>query len=314
VSPYPNERVAPPQRIVVVDAPSNLGLSPPSPGAIPGCWRLAEVLRQQGIVTRLGASDGGRVEPPPYTPNHDTTGTRNGLAIAGYAVRLADRLGELLDADRFPLLLGGDCSILLGAMLALRRRGRYGLAFVDGHLDFRHPGNSSRLSAVAGEDLAVVTGRGPEPLADLEGRRPLVADADVVALGHHDPDRGWYQEVTTATAITVIDAEQIRRRGAADAAANALAVLEGGGVDGFWIHLDVDVLDREVMPAVDSPDPDGLTGQQLITLLRAFATSDLAVGVEVTIFDPDLDPDGHLAQELARMVVEALAQPDGQQR
>jgi arginase len=314
VSPYPNERVAPPQRIVVVDAPSNLGLSPPSPGAIPGCWRLAEVLRQQGIVTRLGASDGGRVEPPPYTPNHDTTGTRNGLAIAGYAVRLADRLGELLDADRFPLLLGGDCSILLGAMLALRRRGRYGLAFVDGHLDFRHPGNSSRLSAVAGEDLAVVTGRGPEPLADLEGRRPLVADADVVALGHHDPDRGWYQEVTTATAITVIDAEQIRRRGAADAAANALAVLEGGGVDGFWIHLDVDVLDREVMPAVDSPDPDGLTGQQLITLLRAFAASDLAVGVEVTIFDPDLDPDGHLAQELARMVVEALAQPDGQQR
>ena len=58
MSPYPDERVAPPQRIVVVDAPSNLGLSPPSPGAIPGCWRLAEVLRQQGIVTRLGASDG----------------------------------------------------------------------------------------------------------------------------------------------------------------------------------------------------------------------------------------------------------------
>jgi arginase len=314
VSPSPNERVASPQRIlVVVDAPSNLGLSPPSPGAVPGCWRLAEVLRQQGIVTRLRASDGGRVQPPPYTPDHDTTGTRNGLAIAGYAVRLADRLGELLDADRFPLLLGGDCSILLGAMLALRRRGRYGLAFVDGHLDFRHPGNSRLLGAVAGEDLAVVTGRGPRLLADLEGRRPLVADADVVALGHHDPDRGWYQEVTTATAITVIDAEQIRRRGAADAAANARAVLEGGGLDGFWIHLDVDVLDREVMPAVDSPDPDGLTDQELITLLRELAASDLAVGVEVTIFDPDLDPDGHLAQELARMVVEALAQPDGQQ-
>ena len=304
-----------PQRnVVVVDAPSNLGLSPPSPGAIPGCSRLAEVLREQGIVAGLSASDGGRVQPPPYTPDHDATGTRNGLAIAGYAVRLADRLGELLDAGGFPLLLGGDCSILLGPMLALRRRGRYGLAFIDGHLDFRHPGNSSRLSAVAGEDLAVVTGRGPRPLADLEGRRPLVADADVVALGDHDPDRGWYQEVTTATAITVIGAEQIRRRGAADAAADALAVFEGGVVDGFWIHLDVDVLDREVMPAVDSPDPDGLTGQQLITLLRALAACDLAVGAEVTIFDPDLDPDGHLAHQLTRMVVEGFAQPDGQQR
>ena len=112
-------------------------------------------------MARLGANDGGRVQPPPYTPDHDATGTRNGLAIADYAVRLADRLGELLDAGGFPLLLGGDCSILLGPMLTLRRRGRYGLAFIDGHLDFRHPGNSSRLSAVAGEDLAVVTGRGP---------------------------------------------------------------------------------------------------------------------------------------------------------
>src|SRR6266542_1681979 len=158
----------PPQRsAVVVDAPSNLGLRPPSPDTIPGCWRLPQALRQAGIVTRLDATDGGRVLPPSYTPDRDATGTRNGLAIAGYSVKLADRLG---------------------AVLALCRRGRYGLAYLDGHLDFRHPGNSEQLSAVAGEDLAVVTGRGPEQLAALEDRRPLVRDADVVALGHHDRD------------------------------------------------------------------------------------------------------------------------------
>ncbi len=299
-----------PQRsAVVVDAPSNLGLRPASPDTIPGCWRLPEALRREGIVARLAATDGGRVGPPAYTPDHDATGTRNGLAIAGYSVMLADRLGEVLDAGGFPVLLGGDCSILLGAMLALHRRGRYGLAFVDGHLDFRHPGNSAQLSAVAGEDLAVVTGRGPQRLADLEGRRPLVQDADVVALGHHDPDRGWYEDVTTATAITIIDADRIRRSGAAETAANALAILNGRGLDGFWIHVDVDVLDRQVMPAVDSPDPDGLAYQELIVLLRALAISDLAVGAELTIFDPDLDPDGHLAHELATAVVEGFAQP-----
>src|SRR6266542_2710393 len=113
---------------VVVDAPSNLGLRPPSPDTIPGCWRLPQALRQAGIVTRLDATDGGRVLPPSYTPDRDATGTRNGLAIAGYSVKLADRLGEVLDAGGFPVLLGGDCSILLGAMLALCRRGRYGLA------------------------------------------------------------------------------------------------------------------------------------------------------------------------------------------
>src|SRR6266540_6848695 len=142
----------PPQRnAVVVDAPSNLGLRPPSPDTIPGVWRLPEVLRREGIVARLAATDGGRVGPPAYTPDHDATGTRNGLAIAGYSVKLADRLGEVLDAGEFPVLLGSDCSILLGAMLALCRRGRYGLAY-------------------------------------LEDRRPLVRDADVVALDHHDPD------------------------------------------------------------------------------------------------------------------------------
>lgn len=292
---------------IVVDAPSNLGIRPPSAGTIPGCWRLPEALRQEEIVARLGAADGGRVEAPPYTPDRDATGTRNGLAIAGYSVKLADRVGEVLDAGGFPLLLGGDCSILLGAMLALRRRGRYGLAYVDGHLDFRHPGNSRQLAAVAGEDLAVVTGRGPERLADLEGRRPLVQEADVVALGHHDHDMGWYEDVTTATAITVIDANQIRRSGIAEAAANALAILNGRGLDGFWIHVDVDVLDGEVMPAVDSPDPGGLAYPELIALLQALTAADLAIGAELTIFDPDLDPDGHQAHELTAAVVEGLA-------
>jgi arginase len=44
----------------------------------------------------------------------------------------------------------------------------------------------------------------------------------------------------------------------------------------------------------------------LITLLRALAACDLAVGAEVTIFDPDLDPDGRLAAELTDTVVAGL--------
>jgi arginase len=295
------------RNVIVVDAPSNLGLRPPSPGRAPGCRRLPEALRGEGIVARLGAADGGRVEPPPYTPDRDSTGTRNGLAIADYSVKLADRLGGMLDAGGFPLLLGGDCGVVLGAMLALRRRGRYGLAYLDGHLDFRHPGNSSQLSAVAGEDLAVLTGRGPERLTNLEDRRPLVREADVVALGHHDPDATWYDDVTSATAITVIGADQIRSGGAAEAASKALAILEGRGLDGFWMHVDTDVLDGRIMPAVDSPDPDGLVYPELIALLRALAASDLAVGAELTIFDPDLDRDGHLARELATAVAEGFA-------
>jgi arginase len=85
----------------------------------------------------------------------------------------------VLDASRFPIVLGGDCSILLGATLALRRRGRHGVAFLDGHSDFRHPGNSPAVGSAAGEDLALVTGRGQPDVNDLEDRSPYVRDGDV---------------------------------------------------------------------------------------------------------------------------------------
>ena len=304
----PEDEAARRRVLAVLDAPSVLGLRPPAPGRVPGARRLPEALRGHRLLERLGAADAGRVEPPPYSPAIDpVTGVRNGAAIPGYSTALADRLEELVRAGSFPLVLGGDCSILLGAMLALRRLGRYGLVSVDGGLDFRHPGNAhlvGPVGSVAGEDLAVVTGRGAPQLTDLEGRRPLVADADVVAMGHRTLEP--VADEVLATGMTLFDVAELRRGGPAEAAGRALATLAGQGVEGFWVHVDADVLDPEVMPAVDSPEPDGLTHQELAALLRALTASELAVGAQLTIFDPDLDPDGRLAAELTDTVVAAL--------
>ena len=71
---------------------------------------------------------------------------------------------------------------------APRSSGRIGLVFVDGHSDFRHPGNAAYVGAAAGEDLALVTGRGQAELAGIEGRRPYFRDADVVVLGIREND------------------------------------------------------------------------------------------------------------------------------
>jgi arginase len=294
--------------IAVLDAPSVLGLRPPAPGRVPGARRLPEALRGNRLVERLRAGDAGRVDPPPYSPEIDpASGVRNGATIPAYSAALADRLVELLGAGAFPLVLGGDCSILLGGMLALRRLGRYGLVSVDGGLDFRHPGNAhlvGPVGSVAGEDLAVVTGRGAPQLTDLEGRRPLVAEADVVAMGHRSLDP--VTDEILATAMTLFDMAELRRLGPAVAARRAVATLAGRGVEGFWVHVDTDVLDPELMPAVDSPEPGGLTHQELATLLWTVTASERAMGVQLTIFDPDLDPDGRLAAELTDTVVAGL--------
>ncbi len=85
-----------------------------------------------------------------------------------------------------------------------------------------------------------------------------------------------------------------------DATAQAFEIPQ---LDGFWVHLDADVLDPTVMPAVDSPDPDGLLPGELLALLRPLLASPRCVGLNVTIYDPDLDPDGTAGTLLTDIVV-----------
>ena len=86
------------------------------------------------------------------------------------------------------------------------------------------------------------------------------------------------------------------------AAASAVERLSKAELDGFWIHVDADVLDDEVMPAVDYRIPDGLSWDELAAVLRAGVNGG-AGGINVTIFNPKLDGDG----SIARAFMEALA-------
>ena len=204
-------------------------------------------------------------------------------------------------------MLGGDCSILLGNLLALRRRGRYGLLFLDGHADFYQP-EAEPNGEAASMDLALATGRGPAVVTDIEGRRPLVRDEDVVALGRRDAadaEEHGSQRVED-TAIEVIDLAAVRAAGLEAVTASAVERLSAPELDGFWIHLDADVLDDAVMPAVDYRMPDGLSWDELAAVLRACVVSGRAVGIDVTIFNPKLDGDGSIARAFADALARGL--------
>lgn len=298
---------------VVLDAPSNLGLRPPAPGTVPGCYKLAGALREQRIVQRLRALEGGVVVPPRYDRGdwQEGDGVFNASAIARYTRTLADRIEGHVRAGEFPVVLGGDCSIQLGAALALRRTGRYGLVAVDGSADFRHPGNSDRIGAAGGEELALSTGRGQADLTDIEGLGPYLKDEDIRLFGMRDGDEDRAE--LTALKISHVTVGEIREWGPADIARAVVQTLEVPVLDGFWVHLDADVLDPGVMPAVDSPDDGGLFPDELAPLLRTLVGSPRCVGLNVTIYDPDLDPDASAAALLTDLIVGAFAEagPDG---
>lgn len=292
--------------IVLLSAPTNLGLEPPRRGSVPGASKAPEALRKAGLFRRLaelGAHDGGVVLPGRYVDDdadRPTHRVRNEQAMVEHARRLADRIADVLRAGRAPLVVGGDCSVLLGAGVAMARRGGTGLVHVDGHTDFRNPGNSDRCASVAGEDLAVAVGRHRPAIADIDGCGPYFEAAHSAHVGCRDDDA----EIVEVRSVLgcVVPASEWRIRGTQ---AVADAVLRVADVSGYWLQVDVDVLDPEVMPAVDSPDPGGCTADELVELLRALAPR--AVGASVTVFDPDLDPDGRYARLVSDVVVDGLA-------
>jgi len=286
----------------VIDAPSILGLKPT------GVEQLPDALKAAGLLTDLHAEYAGAVTPPPYNPARDPeTLLLNPDGLRSYAQQLAAAVAKVRERDRFPIVLGGDCSNLIGCALAMRRAGRCGLVFVDGHADFYQP-EAEPNGEVASMDLAIVSGRGPATLTDIDGLRPLILDRDIVVFGYRDADeqREHGSRDIRATAIHAFDLDQVRAIGAASAAQRAVEILRRNELDAFWIHLDADVLDDAVMPAVDYRLAGGLRWDELSAALRVLMASGLAAGMNIGIFNPRLDPDGSIARRFVACIVDGL--------
>lgn len=294
-------------RYAILEAPSALGHIPEHLGV----ERAPGVLLAAGLADGLAARWAGRVTAGGYSAARDpATKVMNPQALNRYSSSLADAVGAVLDNGEFPIVLGGDCSILLGAMLALRRRGRYGLLYIDGDADFYQPDVSPLSGAASASDLAYATGRGPDIVCDLEGRRPLVRDDDVAVFACRDTaDRERLRCQPLPDDMLVVDRDQVRELGAEKAARQAVTFLtrDGGPDAGFWIHLDADVFDETIMQAVDDPRPDGLTWDDVASALRTAVGSGRAVGLQVAIYNPDIDRDKSNGRGLAATVRNALA-------
>lgn len=287
---------------VLVNAPSVLGLW------ASGVENLPEALRRHGLAKRLGAKEGLTVPTPPYVQERDeSTGLLNGPGIRQHALSLSHALETLWAADNIPVVLGGDCSILIGAALGLKRRGRFGLVFLDGHADYYGP-KESPTGEVADMDFAVVTGAGYPLIGDIDGLAPYFAPQDCVAIGARDQElwmKDGSQDVRKSGA-QIFDLARLRHAGFETGLTSITTFLEQSRSEGTWVHFDADVLDDSIMPAVDYRLDGGLTIAEAARCIRAARSAGKLQGISVSIFNPRLDPDGSIAARLTDCLVDGL--------
>ena len=178
---------------------------------------------------------------------------------------LAGRYREVGDAvaqAARPLVLAGDCLTSLGIVAGLQRRHRdVSVIWLDAHGDFNTPAISVS-GYLAGMSLALLTGRGPAPIYEQIGLRPVI-DEHVVLIDARDLDPAEHD---------LLEASRVRRVAAEpDAIRRALAELASRDV---YLHVDVDMIDGEDVPGLrwrTSPGPSFDVAEACLAQIAAVA-------------------------------------------
>ena len=158
-------------------------------------------------------------------------------------------------------------------------------------------------------DLAIVTGRGPDMLTNIDNAKPYVYDENVIHFGQRDMDetlKFGSQEIRS-TKIKCFDLARLQQSNPIPIADEIQAHVSKIKVDGFWIHFDTDVINDEQNPAVDYRLPGGLSFEQCVTILKNLIQSYPTIGMSVTIFNPNLDNNSQVAKRLVSLISNALA-------
>jgi arginase len=271
--------------------------------------RAPAALRAAGLRQRIDIDLGNADTVISSSHRDEVTGVRAlpETIAAAHELASALRTGMRQFPGRRPLIIGGDCSLLIGIFAHTRRTlGDVGLWMLDGHPDHVDVA-ASDTGETADMDLAVLTGAGPPGLAGLGGAAPMVEARHVALIGHRTTglDPASASELARLPAdMFTIDAPAVigDPHGAGSRAAAWAKDLHVP----MWLHVDVDVLDPSSMPAVTYPQPGGPSLDQLATVLAPLAATPNLLGVSVADFRPDLDLDGERAAQLVDLLDRTL--------
>jgi arginase len=261
-------------------------------------------LRELGVVKATGAVDRGDLDVKIRGEERDTeTGIVGSADVLAATAAIRDAVEATSSAGSRPLLLGGCCAELPGALAGARdAAGAIGLAYLDGHLDL-YDGVTSPTGEAADMPISVALGLGPERWVEASGGATVRAER-LTLIGFRDKEEsvryGMLQPEQLDPEPRQLPVAALRDAGPRRSGERVAAALAADGP--FWLHFDVDVLDPDVFPATDYLMPGGLSWDAATEVLRPLAASPALIGASIACYNPDKDPD----RGCGRALVEAL--------
>lgn len=208
--------------------------------------------------------------------------------------RIESEVGDLVKSGSLLVILGGDNSISLPSLRACSKElGKLGLIVVDSHFDLRGKIDGKPTSG-SSYGLAIDT------LEDLSPRR-------VVELGIHGflNSRTYFEKVRRL-GITVVTAEQVKRKGPESTAIEALRIASNGA-DSIYLSVDLDAVDISYVSGVSAPSAGGLAAVDLFKLMYKFGKSRRIACADLVELAPSLDPTGKSERVAATALLYLIA-------
>ncbi len=206
--------------------------------------------------------------------------------VIGLGRQLADTVQSVVAAGYLPLVLGGDCfTTSLGVVAGLQLAGIFpAVAWFDAHGDFNTP-TTSPSGLLVGMPLAMLAGRDTLNLARAVGLRQAVPEWHILLAGPRSLDPEEKRALEDSN-VAIWHATDLHQAGAQDLGRE---LEEWPPV---YLHIDLDVLDPESMPAVEYPAPGGLAIETVAAGIESVTAAGHVAALTVTGFDPTHDPDG----------------------
>jgi arginase len=254
-------------------------------------------LLSSGVTERLTATG--------YRVNVEEVALDDSSALAEIATAfelqrgVAAAVRRAVAAESFPIVLSGNCNMAaLGTLAGLSAR-NVGVLWFDAHGDFNTP-ETTIGGFLDGMALAMATGRcWRELLTRLPGFEP-VPEANVILLGARDLDP-LEASLLAESGVSVLRPADVR-----STAEQALERL-GQRVADVYVHLDLDVLDPVAHGRVNRfAAPDGLTVNEVASVIRLAAQRSRIRGAALTAYDPAFDVDGRVC-DAALALLETVA-------